>query len=81
MRNKFNKYRRNKAKRSDVPKHTCKDTCQMVLLERPYNQLNKWDLRCRVSNRHYKWLSKQEASHIWDMVPHRTMMSRKKVAP
>lgn len=80
MKSKFKKYKRKKAKGSDVPKHTCNDTCPMMLLERPYNRHNKWDLRCYVSNRHYKWLSDREASHIWDMVPHRTMMSRKKVA-
>jgi hypothetical protein len=80
MKNKFKKYKRKKAKRSGLPVHVCNGTCEMILIERSYNQHNKWDLRCRYSNRHVKWLSDQEASHVWDMVKHRVMHSRTKSA-
>jgi len=67
-----------RSKRSDVVTHKCTDNCRVMLIERAYNPINKWDLRCFATNRHIKWLNTQEAEQIWDMVPRSKLTEKKK---
>jgi hypothetical protein len=53
--------------------HTIKDhsDCELILLERTYNRVNRWDLTCVAHRTHVRWLSGLQAELIWDMVSHR----------
>ena len=47
--------------------------CEMILLERTYNAVNRWELRCETHRTHCRWLSGAQADLIWDMVRHRQL--------
>ena len=53
--------------------HTIKDhfDCELILLERTYNRVNRWELRCSAHRNHIQWLSGLQAEQIWHMVAHR----------
>ena len=57
--------------------HRCTESCSVLLIERPYNRHNRWDLRCRATRKHIRWLSDAQAAEIWDMVAHETFSSRR----
>lgn len=59
--------------------HTIKDHshCEMILLERTYNQFNRWELRCQAHRNHIRWLSGAQAEQIWDWVAHRQIHTPK----
>lgn len=76
MKQKFAKYKRKKPRDLMRQPHRCNSTCEVYLIERAYNRQNKWDLRCQHSHRHIRWMSNDEAGHIWDMVKHKTMLTK-----
>ena len=57
--------------------HPSCEHCAMIIIERSYNQQNKWELRCAVHRTHISWLSDTEANAIWDDVDHVTLSHRK----
>jgi len=59
--------------------HKIKDhsDCELILLERTYNRVNRWELRCETHRNHIQWLSGPQAELIWDMVRHRQLHSKR----
>ena len=76
MKSKYSKFRKRKTTSSDS-QHRCTDSCSVLLIERPYNHHNRWDLRCRATRRHIRWISDRQAAEIWDDVAHETFSSKR----